>query len=176
MARSEPIYVHYSKVRGYHVYKDIWEAPIAEVLACRKEEGNVHDPYCVAVNDQHEVTVGHVPREISTVCSLFLDHQGTISCEIIGWQKYSEVLPQGGLEIPCKLCFTGPAKYVDKVKTLLPLAREQVENFEEKENDGSSDSKQKVVTISSENEEQCCPGEPVQIWLQVDGQHLQHSD
>ena len=65
---------------------------------------------------------------------------------------------------------------MDKVKTLLPLAREQVENFKEKGKDGSSDLKQEVVTISSENEEQCCPGEPVQIWLQVDGQHLLHSD
>ena len=61
MAQSEPIYVHYSKVRGYHVYKDIWEAPIAEVLACRKEEGNVHDPYCVAVIDRHEVPSGMFP-------------------------------------------------------------------------------------------------------------------
>ena len=65
---------------------------------------------------------------------------------------------------------------MDKVKTLLPLAREQVENFKEKGKDGSSDLKQEVVTISLENGEQCCPGEPVQIWLQVDGQHLLHSD
>ena len=33
-------------------------------------------------------TVRHVPREISTVCSLFLNHQGTISCGIIGRRKY----------------------------------------------------------------------------------------
>ena len=35
-------------------------------------------------------TIGHVPREISMVCSLFLNHQGTISCEIIGRQKYPQ--------------------------------------------------------------------------------------
>ena len=106
-------------MRGYHVYKDVWKAPIGEVLVCRKEEGNVHDPYCVAVINRHEVTVRHVPREISAVCSLFLDHQGTISSEIISRRKHSEDLPQGGLY---KLCFTGPAKYVDKVKALLPSA------------------------------------------------------
>ena len=115
MAQSE-LYVYHSSVRGYHVYKDIWDATIGDILVCRKEASNVHDPYCVAVVDQRQVTVGHVPREISAVCSLFLDHQRTISCEIIGRRKYSSDLPQGGLEIPCKLSFTGPAKYVDKVK------------------------------------------------------------
>ena len=55
-------------MRGYHVYKDIWEAPIAEVLACRKEEGNVHDPYCVAVIDRHEVPSGMFPgRSVRSV-------------------------------------------------------------------------------------------------------------
>ena len=47
--------------RIHHVYKDIWEAPVAEVLACRKEEGNVHNPYCVAVIDRHEVPSGMFP-------------------------------------------------------------------------------------------------------------------
>ena len=179
MAQSElTVCVHYSKVRGYHIYKDIWEAPIGEVLTCRKEEGNVHDPYFVAVIDQHEVTIGHVPREISAICSLFLDHRGTISCKIIGRRKYSEDLPQGGFEIHCKLCFTGPAKYVDKVKVLLPSVPKQMENFEEKGKDGRSDLKKEIAIKSSETEKERCPGEPVEsrIWLHVDGQHLLYSD
>ena len=33
-------------VRGYHVYKEIWEAAIREVeLPCEREIGNAHDPF-----------------------------------------------------------------------------------------------------------------------------------
>ena len=34
-------------VQGYHVYQDEWDAVIGEVLQCRKETGNWHDPYVV---------------------------------------------------------------------------------------------------------------------------------
>ena len=38
-----------SCVRGYHVYKDVWTATIGEELVCRRERGNAHDIYVVAV-------------------------------------------------------------------------------------------------------------------------------
>ena len=38
-----------SMVRGYHVYKDVWEASVGQLLPCRKEGSNPHDPYAVAV-------------------------------------------------------------------------------------------------------------------------------
>ena len=34
-------------IRGYHVYKDIWNPLIGETLNCQAEFGNVHDPYAV---------------------------------------------------------------------------------------------------------------------------------
>ena len=71
MAQSELLCIYHSNVRGYHVYKDIWFATNRDILICRKEASNIHDPYRVAVVDQCQVTVGHVPREISAVCSLF---------------------------------------------------------------------------------------------------------
>ena len=43
-----------SAVRGFHIYKDIWNSEIGELLMCEKELGNIHDPYTVSV--------GHVPR------------------------------------------------------------------------------------------------------------------
>ena len=88
-----------SMVRGYHVYKDIWEAEEDEILACIKDRRNRHDPYAVAVTKSKTV-VGHLPRKISTVCSLFLS-TGTITCRVVGTKRYSRDLPQGGLEIPC---------------------------------------------------------------------------
>ena len=92
-------------------------------VSCKKEEYNIHDPYCVGVIDRGNVTVGHVPRAISAVCSLFLDHGGTITCDVIGNQQYSEDSTQGGLEIPGKLLVHGPSKYVAKVCNLLDSAK-----------------------------------------------------
>ena len=60
-------------VRGYHKYKDIWEAEVGENLVCERETGNVHDLYAVSVI-KSGVVVGHVPRKISSTCSLFLRH------------------------------------------------------------------------------------------------------
>ena len=71
-------------MRGYHVYKDIWEAPIAELLACRKEEGNVHDPYCVAVIDWHEVYLkdGHALPQVSACDTLTKPVTGVKECAL----------------------------------------------------------------------------------------------
>lgn len=105
-------------VRGYHVYRAVWEAVIGQVLPCQHERSNTHNPYAVAVVDRG-VIVGHVPRSISSVCYLFLVRKGTISCEVTGSRQYSTDLPQGGLEIPCKLVFNGDARLINKVEKLL---------------------------------------------------------
>ena len=112
---------YFSKIRGYHIYKDIWTAAIGELLLCKREVRNISDPYAVAVVNG-EVVVGHVPRSISTLCSLFLDRGGVITCEVIGPRQYSRDLPQGGLELPCKLTFSGQAIEVAKVSRLLQYA------------------------------------------------------
>ena len=36
-------------VRGYHIYKEEWEAAVSEALKCEKEKNNAKDPYAVAV-------------------------------------------------------------------------------------------------------------------------------
>ena len=90
-----------SMVRGYHIYRDVWEAAVGQTLQCQWEAGNPHDPYVVFVT-QGETIVGYVPRAISAVCSLFLRRNGAISCEVMGTRCKSSALPQGGLEIPCK--------------------------------------------------------------------------
>ena len=38
-------------VRGYHVYKDIWEAAIGELLPCERETRNTKDRYAIAVKN-----------------------------------------------------------------------------------------------------------------------------
>ena len=51
-------------VRGFHVYKAIWEAAVGEELECGRERGNRVDRYAMAVV-KDETVVGHVPRKIS---------------------------------------------------------------------------------------------------------------
>ena len=38
-----------SIVQGFHVYKDIWNPEIGEVLICKQEFWNLHDPYTVSI-------------------------------------------------------------------------------------------------------------------------------
>ena len=67
----------FTVVRRYHVYQEIWSAPLGEVLFCQWETDNRHDLFAVAIVKESEV-VGHVRREISSICSLFL-LSGTIT-------------------------------------------------------------------------------------------------
>ena len=107
-----------SIVRGYHIYKDSWDASIGEELSCQREAENYTDPFAVAVMKDDNI-VGHVPRKISTVCSLFLRRGGLIVCRVTGRRRHSQDLPQGDVEILCMLVFQGDFKYVDKAKKLL---------------------------------------------------------
>ena len=66
-----------SAVRGYHIYQDIREANYGELLSCTRETGNVFDPFVVCVQKDGDI-VGHVPRKISAICSLFLRRNGLI--------------------------------------------------------------------------------------------------
>ena len=101
MERCSSCFTVEAMVRGYHVYKDIWEAELDEELPCQKEPLNIVDPFAVAVMKNGKV--GHVTRKISSVCSLFLDRNGSITCRVTGHRRYSHYLPQGGMENPCTL-------------------------------------------------------------------------
>ena len=105
-------------IRGYHVYKDIWDAAVGEELLCEREPLNAQDRYAVAVK-RGGIIVGHLPRKISRLCSLFLRRGGVILCTVTGGRRYSEDLAQGGLEIPCTLLFKHELKEVQKVKKFL---------------------------------------------------------
>ena len=65
-------------VRGYHVYKEIWNATMDGIeLPCKREIGNAHDPFAIAikkVTPTGDETVGHTPRVISSfVRFLFIE-------------------------------------------------------------------------------------------------------
>ena len=43
------------------------------------------------------------------MCSVFIRRGGSITCTVNGSRRYSADLPQGGLELPCKLMFIAPS-------------------------------------------------------------------
>jgi len=108
-------------IQAYHIYQDIWAAPIGAVLCRERESFNPSDPYAVAMLHDGAV-VGHVPHIISAVCSAFLRRGGAIESEVTGTRQYSADLPQGGMEVPCKLTFTASSKKINKLHKLLSLA------------------------------------------------------
>ena len=58
-------------IRGYHVFKEIWWEAIGEKLKCDREPENLCDHYTVAVK-RSAMVIGHLPRQLSRVCLLFL--------------------------------------------------------------------------------------------------------
>lgn len=105
-------------VRGYHVYGDIWNPYVGEQLTTERESDNTEDKYAVAVRKDGTDTVGHVPREISKLCSFFIQRSGIITCEVTGDRRRSPLF-EGGLEIPCIYTFKGKKKIIDKLKVFL---------------------------------------------------------
>ena len=77
--RSTAVYKMESYVQGYHIYKDIWTAMIGEDLLCEREPFNVVDRYAVAVL-KDDTIVGHIPKKISRIRSLFIVRDGAIAC------------------------------------------------------------------------------------------------
>ena len=104
-------------IRGYHVYKETWEVTCGEVLVCERDIRNMEDGYAVAVK-KDGTTVRHLPRKVSRISSLFIRQGGIIQCTVTGLRRYSEDLPQGGLELPCLLLFRGTPKDIGKLKGL----------------------------------------------------------
>ena len=107
-----------SCIRGYHIYKTVWEATVGEELQCIREPTNISDRYAISVIKEG-IVIGHLPKRLSRVCSLFLRHGGNIVCVVTGRRRYSRDLIQGGLEIPCILIMKGEKKELDKVKQLI---------------------------------------------------------
>lgn len=125
-------------VRGYHIYNDIWDASLGEHLQCGRETGNPQDIYAVAVL-KSGVVVGHVPRKISSICSVFLRRGGVIHCIVTAARRYSADLEQGGLEIPCILRFEGCTKYSIKAEKLIRSALSTEQSAPSKQSDATKE-------------------------------------
>ena len=38
-----------SMIRGYHIYRDIWDAVVREEFPCKRKDGNRVNPFSVAI-------------------------------------------------------------------------------------------------------------------------------
>ena len=52
----------YSAVRGYHVYRDVWEPSVGEKLVARREFNNDFDKFAVKVLNGWQVGQLHSPN------------------------------------------------------------------------------------------------------------------
>ena len=111
-----------SYICGFRVYtcNSLWTSEdYNSSLKCRRESGNVFDPYTVAVVNSRGTTLGHVPRSVSAVFSMFLLRNDTdITCNVIGNRRYSADLSQGGLELSCHYTFIGTYAKMQKASKL----------------------------------------------------------
>lgn len=114
-------YVYPCVVRGFHVYKVYWDPVIGESLDTEPDSDGEKfgDMHCVAVK-KGNMTVGHVPKDISLLAKYFIIHGGSITCKITGKRQRSKML-RGGLEVPCKYIFTieGKAAVIRRLKDKL---------------------------------------------------------
>ena len=95
--------------------------------------------------------VGHVPRKISAICSLFLRRGGRIQCEVTGTRQYSRDIPQGGLEIPCRYIFEKAVKSAKEATSNGKDVKEQVTHIK-KEQDGEDEKQNAKPNVKKEQD------------------------
>ena len=106
-----------SYIRGHHVYKQVWTPNVGEKLVVKRETGNRHDEFAVAVEKDEEI-VGHLPQHMCRIVSYFLNYSGNIaSCTVTG-QRINRGVGLG-VEVPCIYKFVGQTLYIDRLKELL---------------------------------------------------------
>lgn len=106
-----------SSIRGYHIYKKHWTPYIGQYLTTTLEPGNKVDKFCVAVCNDN-LTVGHIPKEISKIVHFFIKHGGTVTAIITDCKHYYSY-EAGGLEIYCFLRFMGNHMLIERLRSIL---------------------------------------------------------
>ena len=114
-------------VRGYHVFRNIWQPNLEDVLLCFHEIGNDFDFFSIKTCTSDEVTVGHLPREISRPTKFLIDRGAIVKSKITNSHYRRSPLLQGGLEIQCIVSVTLPGTI--KNHLLLDRYKELVEKL-----------------------------------------------
>ena len=96
-------------IRGFHVYRELWEPKLGQKIQIDQEIGNIHDPFAISLGAKivgkltdNEI-VGHIPREISRFCHYFINYGGKLEARVTCTKYRPSPIPSGGLEIPILL-------------------------------------------------------------------------
>ena len=108
-----------SCVHGFNRYPP----PVRCLVVKERTEIQWIHSYTVAIMKGSEI-IGHVPRKISAACYLFIQKGRILTCIITDSNhQNSSDLPQGCLQIPCKLVFESDnVELMVKVRKLLQSA------------------------------------------------------
>ena len=108
-----------SYVKGYHVYKTLWDPLIGQFLSCEREPDNPMDTNVVCVKKENKI-VGHLPLgnsgKFAKTIFYFLRADELSSCEIVVTGNQMNLGGGEGMQVPCKLIFTGIEKWIDILK------------------------------------------------------------
>ena len=55
---------YFMVIQGYHIYKEVWTGTLGKILQCRREMSNPCGPFAVAMVDNEDIIVGHVPHSV----------------------------------------------------------------------------------------------------------------
>ena len=110
-------------VKGYNAYMTKWTPKNREILKARPEPRNEYDKYVLQIERCGDV-VGHLSkgrsvRFVKTV-SYFLRASNENCYRVEATGKRVNLGDGEGLEIPCILHISGEAKFVSKLKNILP--------------------------------------------------------
>ena len=110
-------------IKGYHAYMTKWTPKNGEILKVQLEPKNEYDKYAVEVQRCGDV-VEHCSKERSArftkIVSYFLRASNENCCGVEVTGKRVNLGDGEGLQIPCILHFSGEAKFVSKLKGILP--------------------------------------------------------
>ena len=82
-----------SCICGHHIYKDMWNPLVGEVLQCEKDPHNAADRYSVAVKKRRSRRQTFTVKNIKTVLALLTEGGGTVDCNMYKLQHNTIRLP-----------------------------------------------------------------------------------
>ena len=110
-------------IKGHHAYMTKWTPKNRGILKARPESKNEYDKYAVAVEGFGGV-IGHLSKGRSArfdkIVLYFLRGSNENSCRVEVTGKIVNLGDGEGLKILCILHFYGKAKFVSKLKDILP--------------------------------------------------------
>ena len=100
-------------------FEMLWNPLIGDFLSCEREPDNPMDKYAIFVKKENKI-LGNLPLgksgKFPKTISYFLRADELSSYKIVVTGKLVNLGDGGGMQVPCKLIFTGIEKCIDILK------------------------------------------------------------